>query len=121
VTVPAFLAELRNRDIALWADGDRLRCDAPAGVLTPELRDQMQQRKSEILEFLRGPAELSFAQQRLWFLDQIEPGGAAYIIAGAFELRGALDVPVLEHALLALVNRHEALRTVFVNVEGQPL
>ena len=68
-----------------------------------------------------GPAELSFSQQRLWLLDQIEPGGAAYIIAGALELRGALDASALERALGALVHRHESLRTVFVNVEGQPL
>ena len=103
MTEPALLAELRARDIRVWADGDRLHCDAPAGVLTPELRDHLRQCKSEILEFLRGPAELSFSQQRLWFLDQIEPGGAAYIIAGALELRGALDAPVLERALGALV------------------
>ena len=68
-----------------------------------------------------GPAELSFSQQRLWVLDQIEPGGAAYIIAGALELRGALDAPVLERALGALVHRHESLRTVFESVEGRPL
>jgi len=121
VTVPAFLADLRTRDIHVWADGDRLRCNAPAGTLTPELRDQLQHHRREVLEYLGGPAELSFSQQRLWFLDQIEPGGAAYIIAGALELRGALDAPGLERALGALVNRHEALRTVFVNVEGQPL
>ena len=68
-----------------------------------------------------GPAELSFSQQRLWVLDQIEPGGAAYLSAGALELRGALDAPVLERALGALVHRHESLRTVFESVEGQPL
>jgi amino acid adenylation domain-containing protein len=120
VTIPALLSELRSRDIHIWADGDQLQCNAPADVLTPELRDQLRRRKSEILEFLRGPAVLSFAQQRLWFLDQIEPGGSAYIMAGALELRGALDAPALERALGALVDRHEALRTLFVSVEGQP-
>ena len=68
-----------------------------------------------------GPAELSFSQQRLWLLDQIEPGGAAYIIARALELSGALDGSALEHALAALVHRHEALRTVFVKLEERPL
>jgi aspartate racemase len=121
VTVQAFLAELRTRDIHVWADGDRLRCNAPAGALTSDLRDQLRHRRREILEYLDGPAELSFSQQRLWFLEQVTPGGAAYVIAGALELRGVLDVPVLERALGALVNRHDSLRTVFVNVEGQPL
>src|SRR2546429_3975687 len=121
VTIAPLLAELRNRDIQVWADGERLQCNAPAGALTPELREQLLQRRSEILEFLRGPAELSFSQERLWFLDQIEPGGAAYVVALALEMRGALDVPALERALGALVSRHESLRTVFANVEGKPL
>jgi amino acid adenylation domain-containing protein len=119
--VAALLAELRSRDIEVWADGDRLQCNAPAGTLTPELRDQLRQRKSEIMEFLRGPAELSFSQERLWFLDQIEQGGAAYVMALALEMRGALDVTALERALATLVRRHESLRTVFADVEGRPL
>jgi len=53
VSVQAFLAELRTRDIYVRADGDRLRCNAPTGVLTPDLRDQLQKRKSEILDLLR--------------------------------------------------------------------
>jgi thioesterase domain-containing protein len=61
--VPALLAELRKRDIQVWADGDRLHCNAPTGVLTPELRDQLQQCKNEILEFLRS-AEALARQQR---------------------------------------------------------
>ena len=65
-----------------------------------------------------GPAELSFSQQRLWVLDQIEPRGAAYIIAGARELRGALDASALERAVGALVHRHDSLRTVFVERRG---
>jgi thioesterase domain-containing protein len=59
VRVPAFLAELRSRDIQVWADGDRLRCNAPADLLTPELRDQLRQRKNEILEFLRSAGSLA--------------------------------------------------------------
>lgn len=52
--VPALLEELRSRDIRVWADGDQLRCTAPAGVLTPELREQLRERKSDIVEFLRA-------------------------------------------------------------------
>jgi len=62
VSVPALLAELRSRDIELWADGDRLRCSAPSGALTPDLRDQLQVRRGDILEFLRSGEVL--AQQR---------------------------------------------------------
>jgi len=67
-----------------------------------------------------GPAELSFAQQRLWVLDQIQPSGAAYVMADAVEMSGMLDVRALEQALGALVERHESLRTVFVSEEGRP-
>ncbi|HYW12347.1 MAG TPA: amino acid adenylation domain-containing protein, partial [Longimicrobium sp.] len=56
---------------------------------------------------------LSFAQQRLWFLDQLEPGTALYNMPANLRLAGALDVAVLERALTEVVRRHEALRTVF--------
>lgn len=59
----AFLADLRERDIRVWAARDRLRCNAPAGALTPELRDQLRRHKSEILEFLYT-AEVLARQQR---------------------------------------------------------
>ena len=67
------------------------------------------------------PAELSFSQRRLWFLDQIDPGGAAYVMAKALEMRGVIDVPMLERALGGLFSRHESLRTVFVNLNGHPM
>ncbi|WNG56955.1 amino acid adenylation domain-containing protein [Archangium gephyra] len=63
---------------------------------------------------------LSFAQQRLWFIEQLAPGGYAYNVPLAARLSGPLDVAVLERSLVELVRRHEALRTTFVLVEGQP-
>ena len=61
--VPAFLEELRRHDIRVWADGDQLRCTAPTGVLTPELREQLRERKTDIVEFLRS-AEALVHQER---------------------------------------------------------
>ena len=52
--VSDFLAELGRKDIQVWGDGERLKCNAPEGALTPDLRDQIRNRKSEILEFLRA-------------------------------------------------------------------
>ena len=120
MTEPSLIAELRALDIQVWAADDDLQLDAPAGALTPELRERLREHKNAILEFLRGPAELSFSQQRLWFLDQIDPGGAAYVIEKAIGLQGALDPSALEAALEAVVNRHESLRTVFVSLDGRP-
>ncbi len=69
-----------------------------------------------------GPAllPLSSAQQRLWFLHNLEPGSVEYNVPWALHLRGWLDRPALARALNALIERHHALRTRFVNVEGEP-
>ena len=61
---------------------------------------------------------LSFGQQRLWFLDQLDEGGA-YHVARAFRLRGDLDLPSLERSLVEIATRHESLRTRFVTVDGR--
>jgi amino acid adenylation domain-containing protein/non-ribosomal peptide synthase protein (TIGR01720 family) len=67
-----------------------------------------------------GPVPLSFAQQRLWFLDQLVPGSAFYNSSSVFRFELALDVKGMERALNEIVRRHEALRTTFVPVDGQP-
>jgi amino acid adenylation domain-containing protein len=64
------------------------------------------------------PLPLSFAQQRLWFLDRLAPGGAAYNLAVAAALEGELDAAALERSLGEIVRRHEALRTVFSETRG---
>ncbi len=64
---------------------------------------------------------LSFAQQRLWFLDQLEPGSAAYNIPLAFRIDGALDSAALQHAFDEIIQRHEILRTTFGTANEQPV
>src|SRR3954470_13356644 len=64
---------------------------------------------------------LSFAQQRLWFLDQLQPGVTAYNIPGALRLHGTLNFYALERSLNEIIARHETLRTVFSVVDGQPV
>ena len=64
-------------------------------------------------------APLSFAQQRLWFLNELQPGNPAYHISHAFRIRGALNVSALQGALNEIVRRHEVLRTRFTTVDGQ--
>src|SRR5215217_8910476 len=66
-------------------------------------------------------APLSFAQERLWFLNQLEPESPAYNEARAFRLTGILNVAALERTLNTIVQRHETLRTKFVMIEGVPM
>ncbi|MGW2849590.1 condensation domain-containing protein, partial [Streptomyces sp. NPDC001274] len=68
-----------------------------------------------------GPLPLSFAQQRLWFLDRLTPDSADYLVPTVLRVRGALDVPALGTALSGLVARHEVLRTAFpADGDGAP-
>ena len=92
MTTGEFIARLRERGVRLWVEGDRLRYGASAGALTPELREELLERKPDLIRFLlylqdgedraladegriarverNGALPLSFAQQRLWFLQQ---------------------------------------------------
>ena len=137
-----FLARLRSRGIRLRAEDEQLRFSAPKGALTPALRDELKTRKSEILDFLKQSAAsrgsslppvrkvpreagrslpLSFAQNRLWFIDQMNPGNAAYNIPAAVRVEGQLDIALLERAFNEVVRRHEVLRTAFgTETDGEP-
>ncbi|HGY55116.1 MAG TPA: amino acid adenylation domain-containing protein [Caldithrix abyssi] len=66
-----------------------------------------------------GDLQLSFAQQRLWFLEQMEPGSAQYNIPGAIRMKGRLKVDVLECCLNTIIERHETLRTIFDDKDGK--
>src|SRR5215469_7419249 len=67
------------------------------------------------------PAPLSFAQERLWFLDQFDQGNAAYNVPTSLPLRGPISVRALEYSLTEIVRRHEVLRTTFSVQEGEPV
>jgi amino acid adenylation domain-containing protein len=68
-----------------------------------------------------APLPLSFAQERLWLIDRLQPAGSVYNVPSAVRLGGALDVPALERALGEIVRRHEALRTTFAERDGAPV
>ena len=134
-----FISELGHLNVKLWLDGDNLRYKAPKGTLSATLLAQLRERKAEILTFLRhadatshsdhtpikpvarkADLPLSFAQQRLWFLTQLDPDSSAYNLPRAYRLTGILNVSALEHSLCEIVRRHESLRTTFREVGGQP-
>ena len=67
------------------------------------------------------PAPLSFAQERLWFLEQLEPGSAVYNICRASRLTGQLNIAALESSLTEILRRHEILRSQIRVVDGRPV
>jgi amino acid adenylation domain-containing protein len=132
--IELFLAAVRQRDIKLALDGDRLRASAPAGTLTLELKRAIADRKPELIEYLSrnegirpragdyvGSHPVSFAQERLWFLDQLDGASAVYNVPIAVRIRGPLQLEALRESLTALVERHAVLRTVVELREGVPV
>ncbi|MDI1279363.1 non-ribosomal peptide synthetase [Methylobacter sp.] len=129
------LATLRDLNVHIYAEGDALKCKAPKNALSDNVKAQLKAQKKELIELLSlagkhgrtpiipvlrtQPIPLSYAQQRLWFLDQLEPGNAFYNIPVAVRLSGELNDAALEQSLNEIVRRHENLRTTFITTNGQ--
>jgi amino acid adenylation domain-containing protein len=137
MTVTELLKQLRALDVRIWVEEDRLRVNAPKGALSPALREQMTASKDEILAYLKqlqsadrrpplrptdahGPLPLSFAQRRMWMLQELDKGTSDYNLAQAVRLRGELHLAALEAALNKVVQRHAILRTTYTKVNGMP-
>ncbi|MDB9527420.1 amino acid adenylation domain-containing protein [Oscillatoria sp. CS-180] len=134
------LSHTRHLGVKLWVEEEKLRYRAPKGVLSSDLKSELSDRKDEIRTFLQqaqrtleqasnpiAPAPrdidlpLSFAQQRLWFLDQLSAGRTTYNESLALEIVGHLQVSVLQKSLMTVMQRHEVLRTNFKVVNGSPV
>ncbi|KAM3115391.1 amino acid adenylation domain-containing protein [Phormidesmis sp. 146-33] len=106
-----------------------LRClfESPTiAALAEEVRSQIQAKSESQVPPIepvlqRDNLPLSFAQERLWFLDQLQPGDFAYNMPIALRLSGFLDIAILEQSLNTIVQRHEILRTTFPLVDGNPV
>jgi amino acid adenylation domain-containing protein len=141
-----FISQLYILDIRLWVKDGTLHINAPKGALTVELREKLASQKEEIIQFLQesrstqssvpnqqttgivhlpsrtGNIPLSFSQQRLWFLDQFDPGNTAYSIPFSIQFDGELDHEAFEKSLNDIVFRHESLRTTFsIDKNGVPV
>ncbi|HEY6186087.1 MAG TPA: amino acid adenylation domain-containing protein [Pyrinomonadaceae bacterium] len=93
-----------------------------AESIEESLRDRQGLQVSVITRVARDAhLPLSFAQQRLWFIHQLEPNNPTYHIASAIKIKGSLAVEALEQSLAEIVRRHEVLRTSFVVIDGQPV
>ncbi|MBE8986272.1 non-ribosomal peptide synthetase [Nostoc sp. LEGE 12450] len=140
MNIKQFVAELSQQGVKLWVEGEQLRANAPKGVLTAETRDLLVKNKAELILWLHQKNEiatdtnfppikadrtqnlpLSFGQEQIWLLNQLEPNNPFYNEQAALRLRGNLNVVALEQSLNKIIARHEALRTNFRTFNEQPI
>src|SRR6187431_280496 len=123
------IARLVDARITLTLNNDGISVEAPKGALVPEIMTALKIHKADLIEHLKAShtkiqkihvverekaLALSFAQHRLWLLDQIDGSSAHYNIPGALRLRGRLHVDAFNKAFTTILERHESLRTCFV-------
>jgi amino acid adenylation domain-containing protein len=137
MTTIKFLASLNNLGIKIWIEDNQLRYRAPKGVMTSALKQELVERKAEIIAFVKeaktpqqftsepilpvkrdSDLPLSFPQQRMWFLYQLDSQTPFYNENLQLRIIGALNVSALEQSLNEIIRRHEALRTIFPTVDG---
>jgi amino acid adenylation domain-containing protein len=138
VTVEKLLRRLKELDIQILLDGDRVKFRAPKGRLTPDLELDLAEHKQEIIQALRAAdtaaahnkiphvtgqarAPLSFGQERLWFLQRLEPENPAHNITAHLRVNGRMDLNLLRAAFREVLRRHEVLRSKFPEVNGAPM
>jgi amino acid adenylation domain-containing protein len=141
MTFDQLLSHLRQSKVDIWVEGDRLRYKGSHNVVNAELLEHLREHKQELMAFL-GKADtlkesffpeihtdmrltdnlpLSFAQEPLWFLQQLEPENVSDHLYMGFRLTGDLNVAALESCFNEIFKRHEILRTSFPEVDGKPV
>ena len=134
----ALISKLRVHNISVQIVGDQLKLDIPNGFDAAEILEEVKQNKQELIAFVRRikdhngfnritPAPLrehyplSSAQNRQYFLYQLDRSSVVYNMSMVVKLEGPLDRARLEHAMNRLLDRHESLRTSFEVVDGEPM
>lgn len=136
--VAALIDELEARDVRISLEDGKLRLNAPKGALDDPLKAKLSAHRDGLVAMLHIRAKsdgesvgirplgegrqpnLSFAQRRLWFMEQMEPGSVRYNIGGGMRLKGKIDAEILRLALCDVFDRHEAFRTQIKTEEGTP-
>ncbi|OUS05847.1 hypothetical protein A9Q81_03635 [Gammaproteobacteria bacterium 42_54_T18] len=132
MTVFELMSKLGAAGIKLWLEDGQLKFKAPKGALTKDLKSHLVAKKQDVIEFLGAtrvgddasddtipkadrskPLQLSYSQQRMWFIEQLMPANSTFHIPAALILNGVLDREALRKSFELLVERHESLRTVF--------
>ncbi|SHL03865.1 non-ribosomal peptide synthetase [Flavobacterium chilense] len=133
----ALLKKLNNSNIKIDLVDEKLDIQAPKGVMTADLLNEIKLYKNDLIEFISSykakkdkhqfipqvPIQhsyvLSSSQHRLWLLSQLESASVAYNMPSVFQLKGNLDISSLKNAFQLLIERHESLRTLFKEEYGE--
>lgn len=128
---------MNSQGVRLWVEGDKLKYEAPPNVMSESLVSEVRNLRAELMTILTGSAAapifgpiaprkkdgdppLSYAQQRLWLLTELNRNSAAYNVSIALALMGELRLDLLEKSIDEIVRRHEVLRSNILSVDGQP-
>ena len=132
--VHELFGRLADRGVALSLDGDQLRINAPKGAIENSLREELIAIKPVIVEMLKSDAAaagadigkktnlpLSYAQQRLWFLNRLDPTSTAFNVAAGAWVHGPLEPTLICETFKRVAKRHDALRMRFAERGGKPV
>ncbi|AWK43173.1 MULTISPECIES: non-ribosomal peptide synthetase [Photorhabdus] len=135
MNIAAFLADLKQQDIMVYLESDSLKLNAPKGAVSQNMLTELRTHKVEIIAYLQGQQSnplpiktadreltrlpLSFAQQRLWFIDQLFGSSEHYNMATVLEVNGEFDLTIAEKVMQRIVERHEILRSVYREEQGE--
>ncbi len=132
--VRELLVQLAGFNVQLWVENNKLYFNDVAGVLSPELKNQIRKLKSEIISYLqtlnldgqktinrvedRDLYPLSTSQQSLWFLQKLYPENHAYKMLFAFQIQGKLCKKTLAKSIECIIQHHESYRACFIQFDG---
>ena len=139
--IKQLLRKLQKKNIMIWVEKDNLCYKGPEQALSPELLTLLRNQKKELIASLQLESgyskssiptprpvsshtegfPLSYAQEPLWFIEELGSDNVSNNLGKAYRLKGPLNRPVLEKAVNGIIGRHEILRTTFLSKKGLPL
>ena len=138
MNISTLIKKSADQGVLLYVEDNNLKFKLTVQEFPPQLKQEIIDNKSEIIKFLALEASVkrasdkvipkltgtdklraSFAQQRLWFIDKLRGGSAEYNMSAAFTVKGTIDVGVLTSVFNRIVQRHQVLRTVLTEVDGE--
>ncbi|MEM7304383.1 MAG: condensation domain-containing protein [Pseudomonadota bacterium] len=121
--IEEIISDIGKQNINIWLQGDELRVGGDRDSLHEDVLNRLRLHKAELIEYLKSKdAEqqaLSFAQYRLWFLQQLPHEAGVYNVPLAIKIEGKLDTEAVKKSMYQVVHRHQILRTRYPDTDGQ--